>query len=217
MTAFYLLGVEIASRSKLYSIPLPPRIIQALIRDGIEWLKYAFAGATSEMSGASWDNFLYCALPVYILSVDGRSHKFNFANGNKRTMQQGWVKRSDLIKSVVANDKNGGFNQLQAPNSEFFRLHPDINFQVVCRSLFLNYLENENKCFTRLFWGAFTIADIEDCVAEAVRSLSMNEFTAKEAFTCEFCKRPIPQERRLRKAKYCSPKCQKNAANRRVK
>ncbi len=223
-TVFHLLCVEIASRSKLYSIPLPPRIIQALIRGGIEWLKYAFAGGTSEISGASWDHFLYCVLPVYVLSIDGKSHQFNFANGNKRIMQQGWVKRSDLIKEVVINDKTGSFNQLQAVNSKFFRLHPEINFQVVCRSLFLNFLENEDKCFTRLFWGAFAMADIEDCMAEAAKFLAIQEVAANmkpitlEGPLCAYCKiKPIPSNRLARDAIYCSAKCQKDAANQRSK
>ncbi len=223
-TVFYLLCVEIASRSKLYSIPLPPQIIQALIRGGLEWLKYAFAGNTAEMSGAAWDNFLYCSLPVYVLSVDGKPHQFNFSNGNKRIMQQGWVKHSDLIKEVVVNDKTGSFNQLQAVNSKFFRIHPEINFQVVCRSLFLNFLENEDKCFTRLFWGAYTMADVEDCLAEAVKFIAIQEVAANKKSIaekiplCVYCKiKPIPSERLVRKAKYCSTKCQRKAANQRAK
>ena len=130
-TVLYLLGVEIASRSIKHGINLPPAIVESLTRCGIEWLKYSFVGATSEMFGTSWSSFLGCVLPAYVLSIDGKPHDFTAASGNTRTMRQGWVRRGDLIRDVATSDKKGSFTQLQAVNAQFFRLHPEIDFKVV--------------------------------------------------------------------------------------
>jgi hypothetical protein len=218
----FLLGMEIVSRSKLYSIPLPSQIVYSLTKCAIDWLNYSFSGATVEMypeHGLSWSNFLDCVLPVYVLSIDGKPHKFKTASGNVRFLRQGWVRHGDLVREVAGKDNSGGCLIKRRPaNNKFFRPHPDIRFQTVCRSLFVNFFENQNKCFDRLFWGqTFTMADVQDCLTEALKYLSLSGKTVNEILRCKKCGGPIPLKRRLRGAKYCCPKCGKDFANLRQK
>jgi hypothetical protein len=104
----YLIGVEIVSRSKPNDIPLPAEIVYSLTKCGIEWLKFSMVGATCSIYSGysdSWNNFLDCVLPEYVVSKDRKPHPFESASGNTRIMKQGWVRHGDLVKEVVRKDK----------------------------------------------------------------------------------------------------------------
>jgi hypothetical protein len=223
-SVLYLIGVEIVSRSKPNDIPLPAEIVYSLMKCGIDWLKYSMVGASSlSYSGYSdsWNNFIDCVLPVYVVSKDGKSHPFKTASGNTRIMMQGWVRHGDIVKEVVRKDnKRSASIERCLTNYGFFRSHSEINFQIVCRSLLSNIIESQDQCFKRLCWGqSFSMEDIQDCITEGNKFLATNEKSIKHRLIsnkknlCITCGKLIPFLRRLRNALYCSETHRRQATN----